>query len=274
MKSGKKTGMDETKVLPHTRRAEFAVIFKEHFFGLVALSLLTALGSLPLFLWLVGSSMYGLFDESLWGILLTHLVAWPLFLIMGLGFSGLDHSIKVLIYNEGLSLPATFFEGIKKNFRRYLLSFSVLSVLTALLRLGVAGLAQAEDLAYWRSMLSGLMYGVYFLFLWCLLLSNFASVIYRGSFFRLLWNSFGFLCAKPFHSLGVMCLAFIPLFVFEFVPYYQAQAAAYLAGALIYFALSALLIGLLSAYLYDLSINRDYPEIYRKGLDQDEDLSK
>lgn len=262
--------MMEGKNLAINRRKQLVILLKEHFFSYCLISLFTSLFIIPLFVWLFLASYAELFNgTSFYSTLFTYLCALPLFILMGLGFAGLDYYLQKQVFGDGVSFPGTFFEGISKSFKTYLLSFFLIWLITLLFKFTnsyMASLALEDEASYIRVIVLGVTYFLYFFFLFLFLRSNIESLTYKGSYFTHLRNSLIFSFGKPHISLGVSLISYIPLILFESIPLYESQMILLFISAFFYSTFGELLMVLSSDSLFDMTINKDYPEIYRKGL--------
>lgn len=262
--------MEENGNLANTRRKQLCILLKEHFFSYCLISLFTSLFVIPLFFWLFLASYAELFTgSSFYPTLFTYLVAFPLFLIMSLGFAGLDYYLQKQIYGEGVTFPKTFFEGITKNFKDYLLSFFLIWLITLIFKVTnayISSLTLENEGEYIRVVILAISYVFYFFFLFLFMRTSIESITYKGNYLVHLRNSLIFSFGKPHISLGVAILSYVPLILFEAIPMYESQIILIFISAFFYLLFGQLLMVLSSDYFFDLTINKDYQEMYRKGL--------
>ena len=182
---------ENNTLLPKNRREQFKILLKENVLNYFFFSLFASIFVIPLFVWFFFSSYADLFDGLLfYKTLYTYLIALPLFLFASLGFAGLDYYLQKQIYNEGVSFLSTFFEGISKNFKEYLLSFTCIWMISFLLRVSVGYFSSDTQInEYLRVVFTAVMYVLYFFFLFVFLRSNIESLTYKGSFLTHLKNS-------------------------------------------------------------------------------------
>lgn len=262
---------ENNTLLPKNRREQFKILLKENVLNYFFFSLFASIFVIPLFVWFFFSSYADLFDGLLfYKTLYTYLIALPLFLFASLGFAGLDYYLQKQIYNEGVSFLSTFFEGISKNFKEYLLSFTCIWMISFLLRASVGYFSSDTQInEYLRVVFTAIMYVLYFFFLFVFLRSNIESLTYKGSFLTHLKNSLIFTFGKPHVSIGIALFAYLPLLLFEAIPMYESQMVLLFVEAFFYLVFGELIMVLSSDYFFDLTLNKDYPEMYRKGLKND-----
>lgn len=258
-------------LLPKNRREQFKILLKENVLSYFFFSLFSSLFVIPLFVWFFFSTYADLFDGlSFYKTLYTYLIALPLFLFVSLGFAGLDYYLQKQIYNGGVSFLTTFFEGISKNFKEHLLSFTFIWMISFLLRISVGYFSSDANInEYLRVVFIAVIYVLYFFFLFVFLRSNIESLTYKGSFFTHMKNSLIFTFGKPHVSIGIALIAYLPLLLFEAIPMYESQMILLFIEAFFYLLFGELIMILSSDYFFDLTLNKDYPEMYRKGLRND-----
>jgi len=254
--------------LPATRWRLLSETLRYRYWDLIGVSILTGLFYLPLVGWLLYAALTGLADPgNLLSVLLTYAAAVPLTMVAGLGEAGSLYFSKKLAWGQGASLPGDFFEGIAKNFKMFLLVYFLIGSLYLLLKLDLVSVALSSFPSWSKTVLDGLSYGLFFVFLMPLLFLAAETVIYEGSFLPLLKNGFRFTFGAILANIPLFGAFLLPFLVYEFVPFLVAAIAAFLFASLFYFGFSAFFFTEYSHHLFDRSINRDhYPEIIRKGL--------
>ena len=112
----------------------------------------------------------------------------------------------------------------------------------------------------------GVMYVAFFLIFMIISFTLTQGIIYKGSFFQLTINSVRFTFGMFGWNLLVFLLVLFPFLTYEFIPFPIAQYISIAIAMLFYFAFSLFVFTIYSHSIFDLTINNDYPEIYRKGL--------
>ena len=257
-----------------TRKELFKVLLKEHFFKICITSIYTFCFAVPLFGWLIfinSSGMMELTSENYFGNTLFTIV--PMFfgiLLFGIGVIGGLSYTKKLSLQEGANVHMEFFSGIKKNFKQALISFFVLGLFYCLLKLASNTLMFGVDIPAWsKGVINGLMYVIFFIVFMINALVITQSIIYVGTQRQYVSNAIKLLIGKGPLNLLIFFIVLLPFLCFEFIPFALAQWISIAVSAIFYFGFSFLIFSIYSNYLFDLSINRNYPELYRKGLRKD-----
>lgn len=264
----------ENAQLPSTRKELFKILFKEHFFHLCITSIYTFCFAVPLIGWLLFVNFSGMLeltpDNYLGNTLFTILPMFVGILIFGLGVVGGLSYTKKLSLQEGANVHAEFFTGIKKNFKQALISFSIVGLVYCLLKLAANTLIYGTDLpSAVKGLINGTMYVIFFIIFMINALVISQSIIYVGTQKQYISNAIKILIGKGPLNLLFFFIILIPFLCFEFIPFSLAQWISLGISGIFYFGFSFLIFSIYSNYLFDLSINRNYPELFRKGLKKD-----
>lgn len=255
--------------MPFSRWQLLKETLRYRFWDLVAVSLLTFVFWIPVFLWLVFCSLGGFLDfANLYSVGLTYGVAIPFLGVASFGMAGLFYFSKKLAWGEGASLPSDFFEGIKKNGWSFFAIYVAIGLLYALLRMDICVLQYSGIVSGWAVLVAeGISYAAFFFFLLALFFTQTETVIYTGSLWRLFWNGIRLFLGAFLTNIPVFIAFFAFFLVFDFVPVFGASLACLGAEGIFYFGFSGFFFTIYSDSLFDRSINlRQYPEILRKGL--------
>lgn len=257
--------------LPINRKELLKVILKEHFFDVIISSLYIFSFSFPMLFWLIYISTTNIVTISKENYFMNSIIIYaPLILgimLMGLGITGSLYFYKRLAFQEGSNIHQDFFKGIRKNIKQALLSFFILGLFYFLLGLAKNTLIFGSSLNdYVVGALIGIMYVFYFLLLVITSFTLTQSILYNATEGQLITNAIRFMIGKPLRNLAIFAFMFLPFILYEFLPFNIAHWIIIAICALWYFGFNSLVFTLYSHYLFDLSINKKYPEIYRKGL--------
>ena len=258
--------------LAKTRPELLKMCLKSRFLDFPLLSLFTFIFLIPLLVWIIFSN-YVLVEQItpenyFFMGLLIYLPYIPLGMIFGLGVSGALNFAKRLSFQEGANVINDFFHGIAKNIGMNLLTFFLIFFFYALLKLSSLLLVHLLDNIA-ATILIGVMYAGFFIILMIFFFILTQTILYKGSFWQLFVNGVRFLVGMFGWNLLIFLIVLLPFLVYEFVPFTIAQYIAIAISLLFYFGFSIFVFTLYSHSLFDLTINQDYPEIYRKGLSKE-----
>lgn len=260
--------------IPATRKHLLGVILKEHFFDVVICSVYIFAFSFPLVFWLIFIGQTSFMEITKENYLLNSLVIYlPIALgiiIFGLGLGGGLYFMKRLAFQEGSDVHQDFFKGIKETFKQSLLSFSFIGILYALLGISKVILNFTEGLNEpVKAVLIGLMYAVIGISIVIVSFNMTQSILYNATQGQLIMNSMRFLIGKALLNILFFLIILTPFILYEIFSINWVHWLLFGICAVWHFGFTALLFTLYSHHIFDLSINRDYPEIYRKGLRKD-----
>ncbi|HHT66782.1 MAG TPA: hypothetical protein GX010_00935 [Erysipelotrichaceae bacterium] len=192
------------------------------------------------------------------------------FIIFSIGFSGAISSMIRFLTNEGIQFKRDFLLGIKKNGIQIVLITAFYSIILSFLNF----IINLPSLLNWYPILlvvytvvSVIMIGMYFI--------NIEMVcIYQVSFFRSVKNSLLMFISRLPYALLLLITSIAPLVVCYMIDLNIVQYIAWLVYICIGFGHCVLVISLFSLYIFDETVNKkQFPEIYRKGLFNGEDVS-
>ena len=261
----------EPSPIPNTRKELLGVILKEHFFDIVICSIYTFVFAFPLVFWLIFISQTSYIDITEDNYLLNSLVVYiPIMvgiLIFGIGLGGSLYYMKKLVFQEGSNVHQDFFKGIKETIKQSLLSYGFIAVLYGLMGISKTILSFSEGLNdALITILVGIMYVVLFISLIIVSFNMTQSILYNATQGQLITNSVRFFIGKLLFNILFFGIIFTPLILYEVFAISYIHWILFGICAIWHFGFSSLLFTLYSHYIFDLTINKNYPEIYRKGL--------
>ena len=257
--------------IPNTRKQLLGVILKEHLFDIIICSIYVFVFAFPLAFWLIFISQTQLlnFTEGnyLFNALLIYLPMLVGITLFGLGIGGSLYYFKKLVFQEGSNVHQDFFKGIKETFKQSVLSFGFLAILYVLMGISKVILSFTTGLnGTFITIVVALMYVVLFL---SLIVNSFVmsqSILYNATQSNLILNGVRFLIGKAPLNILFFGIIFLPFILYEIFPISLLHWIIFGVCAIWHFGFSSLLFTLYSHHIFDLTINRSYPEIYRKGL--------
>ena len=250
---------------------------KTRFWDFISVSLLITIFLLPLIIWNMSLTYSDSFVMNEDNYLLTGLIVFGPYIIFimifGLGITGALYYSKRLAFGEGANTVKDFFYGIKINLKSSLIGFFILGLFYFLLAYGKIIIIYNGDLnEMWKGVVIGLLY-VAFIFIF-LIISFYLTqnIIYKATFNQYISNSIRFTFGMAGWNMLILLVVLFPFFIYEFVPFALARYIAIGIAALFYFEFSVFVFSIYSHAIFDLTINDDYPEIYRKGLSKEDNL--
>ena len=284
--------------LPGSRWAVFKDVLFNRFGALVKINLLMLLFALPAIVWYfltmqakvaegtfinyTGNFGFGFprvvdavkirLKYSLQSQLFYSLIMVPLLMIASIGMAGGFHSIKMLVWGEGIAVINTFFKGIKANIVPFLWStlFVGLSLTLVQYNISAYGLLITGVLGV-MSLVASIVLLVLLLFMVMFIYTQAAT--YKIGFFGLIKNSFLFAIGLLFHNIFFIGITAIPILILLFAGA-QLGMIIMLFYALLGLSLTVLIWTLYSHYVFDKFLN-DKVEgaikdrgIYRKNKEE------
>ena len=257
-------------LLPENRFQLLKDRLKRRFFDFILLSLLTFVFLIPLLVWIIFVNyvlIAQITNENYFLMsLLIYLPYIPLGMVFQLGIGGALYYCKRLAWGEGSNVGSDFFYGLRKNIRFSLLTSFILFVSYALLKIGSLLLTLSMDNGLLTTAIIGVMYVAFLLIFMIMSFTMTQSIIYEGSFSQLSRNAIKFTFGMFGWNLLIFLLILLPFLTYEFIPFPIAQYISIAVALLFYFGFSLFVFTIYSHAIFDLTINDDYPEIYRKGL--------
>ena len=266
--------------LPTTRKEAFKDVYRNNFRTIFSSGAMLLLFALPLIIFSIvmdigrlGMTIEFYSEEELYDILLlwdiiANVGVIILFFVFLVGFAGVFHIIRQLIWQEGISFWHDFKKGIKEN-------YPIMALLTGIT--ATIYLATYFVQLFFLQFLIGLTLIFIFLFvfvsiyLWTLFMSSVyqtkLSVYLKNGFFfssRTIGWTFLYviLIAIPFLSYYLYFLSFSGMLLFVVLKY-----AIFIAMLLFYYPMMLIAGSLYTNSNFDKYINQEnYPEYYRKGL--------
>ena len=272
--------MKEELKTPENRFQLLGDRLKTRFLDFMLVSLLMSIFLIPYVVWIIVINNSFLFTVSQENYLLTALFAYlpyiPLTMIVGLGVMGALYYSKRLAFGEGANAYKDFFYGISKNFKSGLLGFFIIGLFYFLLSYSKILIIFNDSV---HPLLKGVLIGLLYVgFLLVIMIVGFyltQSVLYVGKTSQLMLNAVKFSFGMFGWNLLIFLIVLLPFIIIEVVSY--LPVAFFLIEyiflgicILFYFEFEVFVFSIYSHAIFDLTLNDDYPEIYRKGLTKKE----
>lgn len=255
--------------LPSNRKEVFLDRFKNQFSVLFKSGLILLLFFVPFIV------VHFLKDYSLWSMMskneltnieydriqiLYSIIDIPLYLILSIGFSGAFRVIKNLAWDIPVFFKEDFKEGIKKNYKQFMLVFFVFSFLKLLCQIALSISNIPEFFSY---LPYGFLIGIIVpITLTSLNIFN----LYNAKYFEAMRLSLRFFFGKAFKSILAILIVTLPLFIL-LIPNFIIKYILFIFAILFLIPCSLLGWFLYNCYLFDIYMNKkNYPEIYDKGI--------
>ena len=267
--------MDEQIKLPKNRIELLKDRLKTRFFDFMFVSLLMSIFLIPYLVWIIllnNSSMFIITSDN---YLLISLIAYAPYIltsmIFGLGVVGALYYSKRLAFNEGANASKDFFYGISKNIKPALLGFFIIGLMYFLLSFSKVVIIFSDISPLLKGTSIGLMYVGFVIIAMIVGFYLTQSVLYLGKTSQLMNNSIKFTFGMFGWNILIFLITLLPFIVIEIVSYLPTNffVVEYIFLAiciLFYFEFEVFVFSIYSHSLFDLTLNDDYPEIYRKGL--------
>ena len=271
--------MDQEIKLPETRFELLKDRLKTRFFDFMLVSVLMGIFLVPYLVWIIFINNSSFFVPTEENFLLVSLIAYgpyiPLAMIFGLGVVGALYYSKRLAFGEGANASKDFFYGIGKNFKSALLGFFIIGLMYFALSFGKVVVMFSNFDPLIKGVLIGLMYVGFLIIALIVAFYLTQSVLYTGTTGQLMMNAVKFTFGMFGWNLLMSLLIFLPFIIIEVVSYLPINLflIEYIFLAiciLFYFEFEVFVFSIYSHAIFDLTINDDYPEIYRKGLTKKE----
>lgn len=273
--------MDKRVIVPENRFQLLGDRLKTRFFDFMLVSVLMGIFLVPYIVWIVFMNNSSFFVPTEDNFLLIALISYapyiPLAMIFGLGVVGALYYSKRLAFGEGANAYKDFFYGIGKNIKPALLGFFIIGLLYFSLSFGKVVIMFSELDPIVKGLLIGLMYVGFIILTMIVGFYLTQSVLYLGTTGQLMLNSVKFTFGMFGWNLLIFLIVLLPFIVIEVCSYLPASLFLieyiFLAVCILfYFEFETFVFSIYSHAIFDLTINEDYPEIYRKGLSKKEPL--
>ena len=268
--------MKSDLVTPRNRFELLKDRLKTRFFDFMLVSLLMGIFLIPYVVWIIVINNASAFTVTEENYLMMALIAYAPYIItsmiFGLGVVGAMYYSKRLAFGEGANAYKDFFYGIGKNLKSGLLGFFIIGLFYFLLSFGKVVIIYSQSLnPLLKGMLIGLMYVGFILITMIVGFYLTQSVLYTGKTSQLMSNSIKFTFGMFGWNLLIFLLLLLPLILIELVSYlnpvfFLIEYIMLGICILFYFEFEVFVFSIYSHAIFDLTINDDYPEIYRKGL--------
>ena len=248
---------------------------KTRFIDFMLVSLLMAIFLIPYVVWFIVINNSSFFTATKENFLLIALVAYAPYIvttmIFGLGVMGALYYSKRLAFGEGANAYKDFFYGIGKNIKSGLLGFFIIGLFYFLLSFGKVVILFSELNPLLKGVLTGLMYVGFILVTMVVGFYLTQSILYVGKTSQLMGNSIKFTFGMFGWNLLIFLIILLPLILIELVTFlppafFLIEYITLAVCILFYFEFEIFVFSIYSHAIFDLTINDDYPEIYRKGL--------
>lgn len=248
---------------------------KTRFLDFIVVSLLVMVFLIPLIVWNMSLTYSNAFEITAENYILMSLLAYGPYIIFimifGLGVMGALYYSKRLAFGEGANPAKDFFYGIKLNIKPALIGFSILGVayfLMCFAKITFAFAVELPDLL--RGVLMGLIYVAFFFLFLLVSFYLVQNILYKGSAFQFFSNAAKFTFGMVGWNFLILIIVLLPFLTYEFIPFALARYISLGVCGLFYFEFSIFIFTIYSHAIFDLTLNDDYPEIYRKGLAPEE----
>ncbi|MBO4856275.1 MAG: hypothetical protein J5511_02760 [Bacilli bacterium] len=267
--------MENNIKTPETRFELLGDRLKTRFFDFMLVSLLMGLFLIPYIVWIIVINNSSFFVPTQENYLLVSLITFapyiPLTMIFGLGVVGALYYSKRLAFGEGANASKDFFYGISKNIKPALLGFFIIGLMYFALSYGKIIIMASELNPILKGVLIGLIYVGFIIITMIVAFYLSQSVLYTGTTGQLMMNAVKFTFGMFGWNLLIFLIVLLPFIVVEVVSYLPSAffLIEYIFLAiciLFYFEFEVFVFSIYSHAIFDLTINDDYPEIYRKGL--------
>lgn len=273
--------MDKRVIVPENRFQLLGDRLKTRFFDFMLVSVLMGIFLVPYIVWIVFMNNSSFFVPAEDNFLLIALISYapyiPLAMIFGLGVVGALYYSKRLAFGEGANAYKDFFYGIGKNIKPALLGFFIIGLLYFSLSFGKVVIMFSELDPIVKGLLIGLMYVGFIILTMIVGFYLTQSVLYLGTTGQLMLNSVKFTFGMFGWNLLIFLIVLLPFIVIEVCSYlpeslFLIEYIFLAVCILFYFEFETFVFSIYSHAIFDLTINEDYPEIYRKGLSKKEPL--
>lgn len=209
---------------------------------------------------------------SLMGIVKTLML-----MILSVGIAGCVRIIKRLIWAEGIEFFHDFSLGVRENWKKMLLLFLLLGLLSTLVKIAPYALSQSTDLSELSyTALRSIITSGSIVLLMPIGAFVFSQIIfYENRFFVMCINSVAF-CGKTILSTYfLLVLFYVPCVIVNHFCNISTQIIIYSFATVILLPLVLMIWLLYSCYVFDKYVNATfYPEIVDKGIWRKESLNK
>ncbi len=245
------------------------------FFDFMLVSLLMSIFLVPYIVWILFLQTTSVFAINEENYLFTALISYAPYIItsmiFGLGVVGALYFSKRLAFGEGANASKDFFYGIGKNIKSGLLGFFIIGLFYFLLSYGKTIIVFSSLHPLLKGSLIGLMYVGFVIIIMIVGFYLTQSVLYLGKTTQLMSNAMKFTFGMFGWNILIFLIVLLPLILIEVVSFlpqslFIIEYITLAICALFYFEFIAFIFSIYSHAIFDLTINEDYPEIYRKGL--------
>lgn len=253
--------------LPNNRFELFKELLHYRFLDLIICSLCLGLFILPDIVFNIFIQDTFINDNYFFNYILIYSIKIIFFMIFGLGVSGALYFFKRLTFGEGASVRNDFFYGIRRNYKTFLLIYFLLGLFYGLIHINSSVMFETfEKGSVIPPIFVGLSYVLYALFIIISMFMQTQAILYNASFKQLFINGVRFLIGKFFKNILIFTLTMFPFILMEFFSNEVLDYICILFYIFGYFSISLLIINLYSNSVFDLTINKNYPELIKRGI--------
>ena len=269
--------------LPINRWQLFKFTYRNHLSLIIKLSLMIAIFSIPLFIFLIVKNVFAnallsqinqdneliILQRYYYQEIILDIFYIPCFVILAIGLSGGFFVMKKYLYQEGFIFFKDFRNGMKKS-KEFIFSTLILSIILYLL-LFLKNFLSYINFQYYIP-LSIFVFIIIFLLINVFIFTYCQIHIYSNNIFHLIKNALCFSFNQLFKVSLINLITIFPLVLFMNFQNAVLKIIIILIYFIIGFGNCLLITMLYSCSVFDELINKDrFPSIYRKGLYNDED---
>jgi hypothetical protein len=267
--------MEKDMKLPSNRFELLKDRLKTRFFDFMLVSLLMGIFLIPYLVWIIFINKSSFFVLTSENYLFVSLIAFApniiFIVIFGLGVVGALYYSKRLAFSEGANASKDFFYGISRNIKSALIAFFIIGLFYFLLSFSKVLIMYSDIGPILKGVFLGLMYVGFIIITMVVGFYLTQSILYRGTTSQLMLNAVKFTFGMLLWNLLIFLIVLLPFIVIELVSYLPVNffLIEYIfigICILFYFEFEVFIFSIYSHSIFDLTINDDYPEIYRKGL--------
>lgn len=267
--------------LPGSRWAVFKDVFTNRLGAMAKVSLLSVLFAIPAIAWIVIMSLVKAADGTIipyssnLGIgypvitnaaaigayrtfmynVYTYVMLIPGLMIFGVGLAGAFHVLKLLAWGEGVSVASTFFNGIKKNWSRFLFIFFFFGLSLFMFMFNIRAYSVLDAMPAWLRTVSLVLSVMQFVMVTCMTMYMCTQeVTYKLGLGALIKNSFLLTIALIPQNLFFLILSAIPIVILLILPL-QFAIFGWLIFALLGPAYMVLIYTVFSQWVFDKFVN-------------------
>ncbi len=267
--------------LPGSRWAVFKDVFTNRIGAMAKVSLLCVLFAIPAIAWIVIMALVkaadgtmipyssnlgigypvitdavaiGVYRSFIYDIY-TYVLLIPALMIFGVGLSGAFHVLKLLAWGEGVPVASTFFNGIKKNWSRFLFIFFFFGLSLFVFAFNMKAYSTLDSMPAWVRAISLVLSIIQFVLISCMTMYMCTQeVTYKLGLWGLVKNSFLLSIALLPQNLFFLILSALPIVLFLILPL-QISVFGWMIFAVLGPAYMILIYTVYSQWVFDKFVN-------------------